>query len=94
MTTTGCTSVGTVEATGKPKMCKPHWESVLEAFLQVCVFSSSLSSAGELSSPSPRLFSSSYVTCQDCSYKTICHFLGLNELQGENLGVNIKIRLE
>lgn len=89
-----CTSVDTVETTGKPKACNPHQESVLEALPPACVFSSSLSSAGELSSPSPRLFSSFYIACQDCSYKTISHFLGLNEVQGDNIRVNVKIRLE
>ena len=94
MARTGCTNVDTVEATGKSKVCSPHRESGLEAFAQACVFSSSLSSAGEQSPPSPRLFSSSCVACQGCSYKTISHFLGLNEVQGENIGVNVKIRLE
>lgn len=94
MARTGCISVDTMEATGKPKACDPQWESVLKAFPRACVFSSSFSSAGELSSPSPRLFSSSYVACQDCSYKTISHFLGLNEVEGETIGVNVKVILE
>lgn len=84
-------SMKTMKATNKDEACNPHQESVLNVFPVACIFSSSLSSAGELSSPSPRLFRYSYIACQDRSYKTIYHSLGLNEVQGENINVKIKL---